>query len=111
MNLDIQKLMCKPSDEQENKPDLNNAETNLSVDLIRKKLLESKPFEKKSPVTIAGFRIIDLSPNENESLGFDVCLGPTGTFIMVIFKVIYYHFKLIILIFKNKQISYVEPER
>ena len=34
-------------------------------------------------VKIAGFRIIDLAPQENESLGFDICLGPTGTFIMI----------------------------
>ncbi len=88
LNLDIQRLMA--NGEKNNEPELNNAQTNLSIDLIRKKLLEPSPSEQISPVKIAGFRIIDLSPNENESLGFDVCLGPTGTFIMV---------------------SYVEPDR
>ena len=32
---------------------------------------------------VAGLRVIDLAPQENESLGFDICLGPTGTFIMI----------------------------
>lgn len=45
--------------------------------------------EMQKPVQIAGFRIIEIAPAENESLGFDVCMGPTGTFIMI---------------------SYVEPE-
>ena len=29
-----------------------------------------------------GLRVIELAPAEEESLGFDVCLGPTGTFVM-----------------------------
>lgn len=82
LNLDIQRLMSK-GDTKDSEPELNNAQTNLSIDLIRKKLLEPSTSEQIAPVKIAGFRIIDLSPNENESLGFDVCLGPTGTFIMV----------------------------
>ncbi len=32
---------------------------------------------------VGGFRIINLTPNENESIGFDICIGPTNTFIMV----------------------------
>ena len=38
---------------------------------------------KREPIKIAGFRIIDIEPNENESLGFDICMGPTNTFIMI----------------------------
>jgi S1-C subfamily serine protease len=39
--------------------------------------------EMQMPVQVAGFRIIEIAPAENESLGFDVCMGPTGTFIMI----------------------------
>lgn len=39
--------------------------------------------QQKSVVKIGGFRIIELKPEENESLGFNICLGPTQTFIMV----------------------------
>jgi hypothetical protein len=40
--------------------------------------------EFPDPVRIAGFRIIELEPKDDEeSLGFDICMGPTGTFIMI----------------------------
>ena len=39
--------------------------------------------EMQQPVQIAGFRILEIAPAEDESLGFDVCMGPTGTFIMI----------------------------
>ncbi|CAF0796523.1 unnamed protein product [Brachionus calyciflorus] len=68
LNLDLQKL----------KEALDSEEKALKVE-GKPKLTE----EQKNCVKIAGFRIIDLEPNEDESLGFDVCLGPTGTFIMI----------------------------
>lgn len=78
LNLDLQKLMSNEA----------RSNTNLNINLIRKP--DGNTTDKLNPVTIAGFRIIDLAPDENESLGFDVCLGPTNTFIMI---------------------SYVEPDR
>jgi hypothetical protein len=63
---------------------------NLDFDI--KRVTESLPVEQtasnndseqKSVVKIGGFRIVQLKPEENESLGFNICLGPTQTFIMV----------------------------
>ncbi len=41
------------------------------------------PLATSNKAVIGGFRIIKLKPNENESIGFDICIGPTNTFIMV----------------------------
>jgi hypothetical protein len=75
LNVDLQKLMSKTS----------LAETANIEDPIQKlKLTKINQHQVQSDVVqIAGFRIIDLAPQENESLGFDICLGPTGTFIMI----------------------------
>jgi hypothetical protein len=74
LNVDIEKLMSKAS----------------LVLQEAQKLASEEPLEEITPsepsrtcIKLAGFRIIDLAPNENESLGFDICMGPTGTFIMV----------------------------
>jgi hypothetical protein len=92
LNLDIERLMAKanladsnvPEDEADalaNKKSSStgdeggspNDQTGGEVTLA----------ERKEPIKIAGFRIIDIEPNENESLGFDICMGPTNTFIMI----------------------------
>ena len=72
---------------------LETPNTDLNVDLDKlmskneSQTVEHLPTEaeliEQNTAQIAGFRIIDLAPDENESLGFDVCLGPTGTFIMI----------------------------
>lgn len=57
----------------------NNVNTKLSNENVK-----SIKNEYPDPIRIAGFRIIDLVPkDDDESLGFDICMGPTGTFIMV----------------------------
>lgn len=61
------------------KESLKNEEMSLKLEDNKPKLSE----EQKNCIQIAGFRILDLEPNEDESLGFDVCMGPTGTFIMI----------------------------
>lgn len=51
---------------------------------VEEKRMSIPVHELPDPVRIAGFRIIDLVPkDDDESLGFDICLGPTGTFIMI----------------------------
>lgn len=84
LNEDIQKLMSESG--QEATQILSANPSNIQIKKIDD-LLAKDDFQK--PVQIAGFRILEISPAEDESLGFDVCMGPTGTFIMI---------------------SYVEPE-
>lgn len=72
LNLDIQKLMAKAKD-------LESLEESSQA----KSSNEAQHEQQQSVVKIAGFRIIDLEPKEDESLGFDICMGPTGTFIMI----------------------------
>ena len=76
LNLDIEKIMLNEK---------KDTTENIDIDFVKNEAQNDTEADtdKISPVKIAGFRIIDLAPNENESLGFDVCLGPTGTFIMV----------------------------
>ena len=69
LNVDLQKLMSKTMLPEE--------------DPIQQLKLTKADNYQNDVVKIAGFRIIDLAPQENESLGFDICLGPTGTFIMI----------------------------
>lgn len=85
LNADIQKLMSDSGREAEQK--LGSNPSNIHIKKIEE--LRELAGEMQKPVQIAGFRIIEIAPAENESLGFDVCMGPTGTFIMI---------------------SYVEPE-
>lgn len=68
--------MCKASitDIEDENNEKANANTNNKPESI-----------EQNSIKIAGFRIIDLAPQENESLGFDICMGPTGTFIMISF--------------------------
>lgn len=75
LNLDLQKIMLSEKE--------NSEKNSLDIDMLKKDSQAEPSSDKVNPVKIAGFRIIDLAPNEEESLGFDVCLGPTGTFIMV----------------------------
>jgi uncharacterized protein (UPF0147 family) len=59
-------------------PDIKN----FSLDEV-KNISSNTKLTNEALSKLGGFRVINLSPNENESLGFDVCMGPTGTFIMV----------------------------
>lgn len=70
LNVDIQKLMTKS--------ELNDETAPNTKEEVKQQI---EPEQKA--IKIAGFRIIDLEPNEDESLGFDVCMGPTRTFIMI----------------------------
>ena len=83
LNLDIQKLMSKSGQDAQ----LNlNATTSPNIHLKRIDDLIEQQNENSAllnSVQIAGFRIIEISPAEDESLGFDICMGPTGTFIMI----------------------------
>ena len=72
LNVDLQKLMSQ-----------TNLLPSNETDPIQKLKLTKVDQVQSDVVQIAGFRIIDLAPQENESLGFDICLGPTGTFIMI----------------------------
>lgn len=99
LNMDIQRLMAKASlndsslekdlDDLRQKASLfaDMGEATLVGDSISSSSVVSTssdvPEARREPVKIAGFRIIDLEPDENESLGFDICMGPTNTFIMV----------------------------
>lgn len=73
LNVDLEKLMSKASLVLQEAQQLASEEP---LDTT-----QSEP--SRNCIKLAGFRIIDLAPNENESLGFDICMGPTGTFIMV----------------------------
>lgn len=79
LNMDIQKLMSESG--QEATQMLNANPANIQIKKIDDLLLEKNDMQK--PIQIGGFRIIEIAPDENESLGFDVCMGPTGTFIMI----------------------------
>lgn len=86
LNVDLKKLI-------NSKPQLSDIISQVDREEAKKNEVEKETVEKKSEeekselggaaIKIGGFRIIELAPNENESLGFDVCLGPTGTFIMI----------------------------
>lgn len=74
LNLDIEKLMTKAS-LLDSSLKAEKADTETSSAMSGSSTGDS--------VKIAGFRIIDLEPKDEDTLGFDVCLGPTGTFIMI----------------------------
>ncbi len=80
LNMDIQKLMS--SSGQEVTSMLSANPSNIQIKRIDELLKIGENGELNS-VQIAGFRIIEIAPAEDESLGFDVCMGPTGTFIMI----------------------------
>jgi hypothetical protein len=80
LNLDIERLMAKAQLTDSNSPEDTEDSSKKNEDSNETGEVTS---EKKEPIKIAGFRIIDLEPNENESLGFDICMGPTNTFIMI----------------------------
>ena len=76
LNLDLQKLINKANEE---KIDADFSKLALDVKMAKEKVSGKDDGVPK----IGGFRIIELAPDENESLGFDICMGPTGTFIMI----------------------------
>ncbi len=80
LNMDIQKLMSNSG--QEATSMLSANPSNIQMKRIDEILKGDENGEGNS-VQIAGFRIIEIAPAEDESLGFDVCMGPTGTFIMI----------------------------
>lgn len=68
LNLDLEKLIEKTKTTSIDAPNRSTAQTSMANETIK----------------IAGLRIIELVPkDDDESLGFDVCMGPTDTFIMV----------------------------
>lgn len=79
LNMDIQKLMSESGQEATQMLSANPA--NIQINKIDELLAGTS--EMQQPVQIAGFRILEIAPAEDESLGFDVCMGPTGTFIMI----------------------------
>jgi hypothetical protein len=85
LNLDIQRLMAKANlDGDDTSEEAAVTETVLpkieGTENSGEVVVEQ---QRKEPIKIAGFRIIDIQPDENESLGFDICMGPTNTFIMI----------------------------
>jgi hypothetical protein len=97
LNLDIQRLMAKAKLDDVNVDDVkttNTTENTTEIDVEKPVPVQASPatttsttntndYKIGTQVKIAGFRIIDLEPGENESLGFDICMGPTRTFIMI----------------------------
>lgn len=82
LNKDIQHLMSKSGQEAEQMLSANPP--NIHLKRIDDLLAQNhEDLESPKALQIAGFRIIEISPAEDESLGFDVCMGPTGTFIMI----------------------------
>lgn len=81
LNMDIQKLMSDSG--QEATQMLSANPPNIQLKRIDDLLANKTEDGEASSVQIAGFRILEIAPAEDESLGFDVCMGPTGTFIMI----------------------------
>jgi membrane-associated protease RseP (regulator of RpoE activity) len=87
LNLDIEKMMTKVNllsgGSNSAAPSSSGGGGPTAVESIVKKAEKIEADFDAEIVKIAGFRIIDLEPKDDESLGFDICMGPTGTFIMI----------------------------